>query len=181
MNRKLIFVALVCSLFGIATVQAQSYSHIAPHTVGGMRAPLTGTTFQSFISVGLVAAGNVENPSRTRVALFGPWPIYRLHQQEDAGTSIEQTDKPASFWLHQNYPNPFNPQTIIRYALPRASRVRLAVYDVLGREIALLADGLQAAGAYEALFEAIDIPSGVYLYRLEAGDLIQTRVMLLAK
>lgn len=181
MKWKLPFATLLFGLLGaVPVVQAQSYQHIAPHTVGGM-SRLAGATFHGFASVGLVAAGGVENAARTHVAEFGPWPIYLLKQRGVVGTPVEQADLPSSFQLHQNYPNPFNPQTTIRYALPQASRVRLVVYDVLGREVAPLVDGVQVAGTHEVLFEATDLPSGVYLLRLEADGFVEARTMLLAK
>lgn len=181
MNRKLLFATLLFGLLGaVPPAQAQSYQHIAPHTVGGM-SRLNGATFRGFASVGLTATGSVENAARTRVAEFGPWPIYLLKQRDDTGSPIEQADLPSSFQLEQNYPNPFNPQTTIRYALPQASRVRLGIYDVLGREVARLVDGVQAVGAHEVRFEATDLPSGVYLYRLEADGFVEARTMLLAK
>jgi hypothetical protein len=80
-----------------------------------------------------------------------------------------------------NHPNPFNPATTIAYALPVTAHVRLAVYDVMGRLVATLADGVQQAGQYEARFDATHLASGLYFYRLEAGRLTQTRQMLLVK
>ncbi len=74
---------------------------------------------------------------------------------------------PASSALHQNYPNPFNPSTVIRYDLSRAGTVRLTVYNLLGEEVALLVRGSQAAGTYTVRFNAVDLPTGAYLYRLE--------------
>ncbi|NBC15796.1 MAG: T9SS type A sorting domain-containing protein [Bacteroidetes bacterium] len=71
--------------------------------------------------------------------------------------------------------------TTIRYALPEPTRVRLAVYDLLGREVATLADGLKPAGRHEAIFEASGLPSGVYLYRLEAAGRVLTGRMVLLK
>lgn len=181
MKGKQRFAALLLGFLGmVPAVQAQSYQHIAPHTVGGM-ASLSGTPVRSFVSVGLTAAGSIENAARTRLAGFGPWPIYLLKQRDDTGSPVEQAEVPASFRLEQNYPNPFNPQTTIRYALSRASQVRFAVYDVLGREVAVLVDRLQGAGTHEAFFEARDLPSGVYLYRLEAGTFVASRTMVLMK
>jgi hypothetical protein len=95
--------------------------------------------------------------------------------------SEDEAAVPATFALHANYPNPFNPQTLIRYALPQRTPVRLAVYDVLGREVAVLVEAEQGAGQYEAVFGADALPSGVYVYRLEAGTFTQTRAMLLVK
>jgi hypothetical protein len=79
------------------------------------------------------------------------------------------------------YPNPFNPATRIRYVLGTAAQVRLAVYDVLGRVVARLVEGAQAAGVQEAVFDAAHLPSGVYLYRIEAGGQVQTGRLVLMK
>ncbi len=93
----------------------------------------------------------------------------------------EQTGVPKTFALEQNYPNPFNPTTTIGYDLPSASRVSLKVYDVLGREVATLVNARQAAGSYNAAFNAANFASGIYFYRLEAGSFVQTKKMLLVK
>jgi hypothetical protein len=96
---------------------------------------------------------------------------------------------PAQFRLEQNYPNPFNPSTTIEYTVggvgiqaSGVSLVRLSVYDVLGRQVAVLVDGAQAAGNYRVTFDASGLPSGVYLYRLSAGSAtVQTKTMTIMK
>jgi len=88
---------------------------------------------------------------------------------------------PASYSLFQNYPNPFNPVTRIRYDLPRAGVVRLAVYDVMGREIESLVNERQAAGSYEAVWDGTRFASGVYFYRLTAEGYSETRKMILIR
>ena len=92
-----------------------------------------------------------------------------------------ETNVPKAYVLHAAYPNPFNPSTEIRFDLPEASDVRLAVYDVTGREVTRLADGPMGAGSHRVRFEAAGLPSGVYLYRLEAGAFAATERMTLVK
>ena len=88
---------------------------------------------------------------------------------------------PDAFTLEPNYPNPFNPATTIAFSLPEESPVRLAVYDLTGRQVALLMDGVRAAGRHEVRFEAGELPSGTYLYRLQAGTFSQVRQLVLMK
>jgi hypothetical protein len=88
---------------------------------------------------------------------------------------------PAECTLHQNYPNPFNPATRIEYELPASSRVSLTVYDVLGREIQTLVDERQSAGNHSVTFNAGNLPSGVYFYRVQAGNYSATKKLLLLK
>ncbi|MBN1164054.1 MAG: S8 family serine peptidase [Candidatus Krumholzibacteriota bacterium] len=83
--------------------------------------------------------------------------------------------------LFQNHPNPFNPVTEIKYSINRDCHVRLMVYDVLGRKVATLVDGFQAAGEKSITWNAGNLASGVYFYRLNAGDFMQTRKMLLLR
>ncbi|MCH7975268.1 MAG: T9SS type A sorting domain-containing protein [Bacteroidetes bacterium] len=88
---------------------------------------------------------------------------------------------PSDYVLTQNYPNPFNPATEIGFALPESAHVRLVVYDVLGRQVRLLLDGTMEAGTHQVVFDASDLPSGTYLYRLETPQGSVVRTMLLAK
>ncbi len=99
------------------------------------------------------------------------------------GTSRdEEPTQPEQFRLAQNYPNPFNPSTTIRYTLAQPTNVTLQVVDVLGREVALLVDGLQPAGDHRVVFSApTSLPSGMYFYRLDDGAQVATRTMLLLK
>lgn len=86
-----------------------------------------------------------------------------------------------SFELDANYPNPFNPSTVISYRKSEIGRVRLAVYDLLGREVAVLVDGMIPAGEHQVRFDASGLSSGVYLYRLETPQGVQTRKMTLVR
>jgi len=91
----------------------------------------------------------------------------------------EEGELPQTFALSQNYPNPFNPTTVIRYDIPTATRVRLVVFDLLGREMALLVEESKNPGSYTVRFDARGFASGVYLYRLEAGSFSLVRKMVL--
>ena len=97
-------------------------------------------------------------------------------------TAIQKSDNlPTKFALNQNYPNPFNPSTNIKYELPEASDVRLDIFNSLGQRVETLVDKQQTAGSYHATFKAEHLPSGVYIYRLRAGNFTQTKKLLLIK
>jgi hypothetical protein len=98
-------------------------------------------------------------------------------------TYVDNEILPASFQLLQNYPNPFNPSTAISYQLSAFSHVSLKVYDVLGREVATLVREFQQAGYYNSQFSIRNsqLPSGVYFYRLTAGNYSETKRMLVLK
>ncbi len=100
---------------------------------------------------------------------------------EETSAGDLASEQPGVFHLHQNYPNPFNPSTVIRYELPEAVQVRLEVFDLLGRRVATLVSEKQRAGSHEAIFDAAPFSGGVYMYRLKAGEFIQTRAMMLVK
>ena len=93
----------------------------------------------------------------------------------------EGPDVPIRTMLQQNYPNPCNPNSDIRYQISEFRNVRLAVYDLLGREVAVLVNEMKPAGTYDVRFDAGRLASGVYLYRLTAGNFVQTRKMLVIK
>lgn len=88
---------------------------------------------------------------------------------------------PTSFTLEQNYPNPFNPTTTIKFSLPQWGQVTLKVYDVAGRKVTTLLDGELSAGEHGVTFEGKDLSSGVYFYRLQSGQFVQTQKLLLVK
>ncbi len=130
-----------------------------------------GGSYQINGTVGQAAIGRLGGPSWLHEAGFWSGP--------PVPTAAETV--PGTFWIGQNYPNPFNPTTTIRYSLAKAARVELKLYDPAGRQVALLVDADQAAGIQEVTLRADDLASGVYFYRLVAGDFRQTRKLVLLK
>lgn len=97
-------------------------------------------------------------------------------------TNAEQDpDIPGELKLEQNFPNPFNPTTNISYQLPENSEVTLEVFNMLGKHVATLVSGKQQAGRHEVSFDASELSSGVYIYRIRSGDFTDTRQMMLVK
>jgi len=100
----------------------------------------------------------------------------------DGGTDVNEISSfPHQYSLSQNYPNPFNSLTIIKYQIPELSFVTLKVYDVLGSEVVTLVNEKKSVGSYEVEFNATELPSGVYLFRLQAGTYVETKKMVLMK
>ncbi len=97
-------------------------------------------------------------------------------------TGVKETGEvPLTYALYQNYPNPFNPVTTIKYSIPNSERVVLKVYNILGQEVATLVNEEQRAGVYELKFDASNLASGVYFYKLQAGKFIDVKKMMLVK
>ena len=117
----------------------------------------------------------------------GGTPYLRHHNVlvdfQNTVTSVPQTAgiPPMTFALYQNYPNPFNPSTTIRYDVPRESKVKLIVYDILGREVATIVDEVKKPGSYQSIWNATRFASGVYFYRLQAGENSAVKKLLLLK
>ena len=95
--------------------------------------------------------------------------------------SFDRRQTPVEFSLAQNYPNPFNPSTVIAYALPQNAHVALEVFNALGQRVALLVDEVKEAGYHQARFDASNLASGVYIYKLSAGGFVDSKKLLLMK
>ena len=147
----------------------------------------TGSGFKvggySTSSYSLNANGKMDefrlyNRALTAAEITGTWnmelPVYQ-------GVNNNQNNVPATYNLSQNYPNPFNPTTNISYTLPKTGNVKLVVFDVLGREITTLVNGVKTAGTHVVNFNASSLSSGVYFYRIEANDFTATKKMMLVK
>ncbi len=96
--------------------------------------------------------------------------IQKVFGSKDYKTGSNKPQIPTVFKLHQNYPNPFNPSATIKYDLPKDTKVTIKIYDILGREIRTLVNEFKQAGYYQAIFDGTNFASGVYFYRIEAGN-----------
>jgi hypothetical protein len=132
----------------------------------------TETQFYSFIDRG-IEAGSYSYRLK-QIDFDGSFTYHELAEVVEIGS-------PQIFSLSQNYPNPFNPSTMINWQVPVESHVSLKVFDILGNEVATLVDEVKQAGEYEVEFNAASVPSGVYFYRLQAGDFVDTKRMMLLK
>ena len=113
--------------------------------------------------------------------------FYRLKQLDFDGryqysNEVEiDVNGPLTFMLEQNYPNPFNPSTIIKYSVSEAGNVKLSIYNTVGEEVAVLVDGVSESGFFEVSFDASNLPSGIYLYKLQSANSVQMKKMMLLK
>lgn len=103
-----------------------------------------------------------------------------LGSGSQATQSIESSEVPTMYSVSA-YPNPFNPTTQIRFSIPESGSVQLSVYDILGREVAIIMNGILTAGEHQATFDATNLSSGVYLYTLRAGNTVLTGKLLLVR
>jgi hypothetical protein len=128
---------------------------------------INGTAGQQFIA-------RTEGPGNNLYG--GYWYTYSILTGINEGEQL-----PDEFMLYQNYPNPFNPVTKIRYELPGETSVIVRIYNMLGEEMALLANGVQSAGRYEVEWNAAGYASGFYICRIEAGSYVSVKKLVLLK
>lgn len=129
----------------------------------------------STLAIGMVVYATATDPDGNTSEFSEPFEIV-------SGVATEEPEEvPTSFRLEQNYPNPFNPSTTIRYTVAQASPVRLEVFDLLGRLVAVLVDELKTAGSHEVVFDASGLPSGAYLYKMTGDGFSQTKTLMLLK
>jgi len=155
-------------------IDALNPSQIFFETIGFVKGNGSSTTIQ-------------EYSFADRISSFGKY-VYRLKQVDFNGSYTYSSNvqvaagaKPSSFTLNQNYPNPFNPSTTIRFEVPKNSRIKLTVYNMLGEAVRVLSDAIFEEGVYEKTFDARDLASGVYIYELKTDDVLLRQKMVLQK
>jgi parallel beta-helix repeat protein len=147
----------VCSRNAIVVRGGSFNNYGCGNTVSGWNGTLTGDA---------ILVGCKENGNRINEEIFAA-----------VGKGVEVN----TFALIGNFPNPFNPETTIAYAVNKSGPVKLTVYDALGRKVAVVVDSWQSAGSHQAIFNARDLTSGTYLYRLETPGFTQMKKMVLQK
>jgi len=128
-----------------------------------------------YYKVKAVDNANNESLYSNQVSISGTGVIWKINGEEDSKADI------TSYALDSNYPNPFNPTTQISYQLPENSFVNLVVYNTIGQKVAELVNQEQTSGKYTVKFDASNLPSGVYIYKLQAGEFSDVKKMLLTK
>ncbi len=143
---------------------------------------------QTYYLTDLISNEYYEGTPASLASFSTPVPAFTTRMfilaDEIITTSVDKEEianLPETFELTQNYPNPFNPSTSISFSLPRSGRVSLKVYDVIGREIGVLFDGEKTAGVHSVVFDAGEIASGMYFYRIEYDGTAVTKRMMLVK
>ncbi len=165
-------------------IDSLELTHVAPKLAGGRdtiswsfwyRAPQISGITDTIYAVG--------NSVDTSLDPSGDYWNYAPDLVVHIVSTVDVREQPVvhSFQLAQNYPNPFNPSTTIRYQLPAANHVSLKVFDLLGDEVATLVDGLQDRGDHAVTWDAGRFASGVYIYRLQSGDITSVRKLLLLR
>lgn len=168
--------ATLVLVFGTCAVTAfgQTYK-MRKDVVGSGAADASNATTHLYGTIGQGIIGPTGNSSN--VDFQGFW----YDSSRTTGIQVVQTGLPGDFQLFQNYPNPFNPSTTIKFSVPNRSHVVLRVISMTGATVKTLVDDNMSAGEYSVVFQANEIPTGSYLYTLEAGGHMMTKRMILIK
>jgi hypothetical protein len=183
---KFSFVAVLLVLFAFGLSHSSSPAYDIPRQVldGGGAMWLATSSYQLSSSLAQSITGVQQSTSyKLYTGFWNPWTVEMspVEEEEQDGNL-----RPTDFALDQNFPNPFNPNTIIQYALPKTSQVKIEIYNVLGQRVRLLVDERQEPGYKTINWDGKDdggneVSSGVYFCRIQAGDFMQSKKMTLLK
>ncbi|HEY4612685.1 MAG TPA: T9SS type A sorting domain-containing protein, partial [Bacteroidota bacterium] len=165
MNERIVFVGTASSGVYFSTNEGQRWSKLGVNPVADGHAIRSLAATSTHLFAGADGRGVWTIPLNEITAVQEP----------------TNSTPPVSFRLHQNYPNPFNPTTVISYQMPVTSYVELTIYNMLGQEVATIISGKLEAGTHRATWDATGFPSGVYFYRLSAGQYHETKKLILTK
>jgi hypothetical protein len=181
----LLVCVVLCAMAGTATAGdkgSPATLHQGNYAIGRYVVASGGTLgalSAHYIHLGTAGQAVVDAcESSNNLLRSGIWQLWALP------TGVAPPDAPAvptTYMLYQNFPNPFNPRTLIRFDIPVSSFASLVVMNVLGQEVACLASERKEPGSYQIQFDASTLSSGVYFYRLHAGDFVQTRKLMLVR
>jgi hypothetical protein len=159
----------------LSAASAIAQYSVQSSVIGSGGAPMSNSTYSMNGTIGQAVVG--VTTGAPYVALQGFW-----HNAGTLGGVVERPGLASGYELEQNFPNPFNPSTVIRFSIPERVKVTLRVLNLLGEEVGREIDGeVMESGKYEVNFQAKGIPSGTYVYRLEAGNYVKSRKMVLTK
>ncbi|HXG01687.1 MAG TPA: T9SS type A sorting domain-containing protein [Bacteroidota bacterium] len=167
---------------GWFAVNAAGHIFLSTFASGVYRTTDAGTTWQQ-VNSGLTntSTQGIAINSVNRLFVGTQNGLVFRSVQPTVSVDHDETSRPGDFLLYQNYPNPFNPGTTIRFTLPDSRFTSLKVFNLLGQEVATLVNGIKQPGSYEVQWDAGGMPSGVYMYRLTAGNYSTVKKMLLTK
>jgi hypothetical protein len=167
---------LILLLLLIASITlAQNQIPVSVISSGGEKSSSTSFILSSTVGEQFIGkAVNSENQHN-----IGFWYVYKQSTLTDVAQ--EEETIPTVFKLEQNYPNPFNPSTVIKFAVPEMGNVLIKIYDLLGEEVTSLVNEEMEAGWYRREFNGSGYSSGIYIYRMQAGNYISTKKMILIK
>ena len=156
----------------IAWYEADEFQNFTPHTISS-----TSDEPRSVFAIDMDGDGDIDVLSASSGDDKIAW--YR----NDGVVSVESISNeiPIEFSLNQNHPNPFNPSTNIQFSLPQSSYVTLEVFNTLGERVGVLASEELSAGTYNYSWDASNLTSGIYFYKLQAGEFVETKKMMLLK
>lgn len=179
----LLLLAVWC-FFGSGHSRSPTYD-IPRHVLdGGGAMWLSTASYRLSSSLAQSITGYQEGTSyKVYTGFWNPWVVEASPVEWE---EVDYTQRPTDFGLRQNFPNPFNPTTIIQYALPKTSRVKIEVYNILGQKVRTLVDDTQEPGYKSINWDGKDdggseVSSGVYFCRIQAGDFVKNRKMTLLK
>ena len=175
-NLKGTFLFLISFLLLLFNVKVFSQSQIPYSVISNGEVKQSNS---AFVIVGTLGQSIIDRSESTiHQAQAGFWQMYNQDIVLDAE---DENILPIEYKLEQNYPNPFNPSTIIRYSIPERTNVLIKIYDILGGEVTTLLNQEADAGWYNLEFNAAEYSSGIYIYRIQAGNYISTKKMMMIK